>query len=153
MEHLMKILGAAYNGYPMASTISLLLSLQKIAAIALANTRSTTTFMDQEFATRHKIALTTTLPKIVTVAGGGTLISAAMAYNCKFSIQGHAFISDFRILPLHGSDIIFGVHWFKQNSPVTFDFLARELTLGIQGKLHTFQDHLLPKHKILISSE
>jgi hypothetical protein len=149
----MKILAAAYNGYPMASTISLLLFLQKTAAIALADTRSTTTFMDQEFATRHKIALTTTSPKTVTVVGGGTLISAAMAYNCKFSIQGHAFISDFWILPLHGSDIIFGVHWFKQHSPVTFDFFARELTLGIQGKLHTFQDHLLLKDKILISSE
>jgi hypothetical protein len=45
------------------------------------------------------------------------------------------------------------VNWFKQHNPVTFDFLGRSLTLGINGSLHTFQDHLLPKHKLLISSD
>jgi hypothetical protein len=87
------------------------------------------------------------------VAGGGTLISSALAPNCRFTIQGQEFVTSFRILPLQGSEIIFGVDWFKQHNPVTFDFVGRKLTVERQEKIHTFHDHLLPKDKLLISSD
>jgi hypothetical protein len=45
------------------------------------------------------------------------------------------------------------VDWFKQHNPVTFDFIGRQLTIGVQGKLLTFKDHLLPTDKLLISLE
>jgi hypothetical protein len=152
-EQLMKISAAVYNGYPTASTISLLLSFPKTTAIALADTGSTTTFMDLDFAVKHKIPMTNTSAKSVTVAGGGTLTSSALAPNCRFTIQGQEFVTSFRILPLQGSEIIFGVDWFKQHNPVTFDFVGRKLTVERQGKVHTFHDHLLPKGKLLISSD
>jgi hypothetical protein len=87
------------------------------------------------------------------VAGGGTLSSTAMALNCQFAIQGHTFSTDFRILDLQGSDIILGVNLFTQHNPVTFDFIGRKLTLGIDGTEHSFNDHLLHKDKIFISSD
>jgi hypothetical protein len=46
-----------------------------------------------------------------------------------------------------------GVNWFKQHNPVTFDFVDRSLTLGIEGTLHTFHDHMFPKKKFHITSE
>jgi hypothetical protein len=62
-------------------------------------------------------------------------------------------MTNFRILELQGADIILGVDWFKQHNPVTFDFIGRQLTIGVQGKLLTFKDHLLPTDKLLTSSD
>jgi hypothetical protein len=131
----------------------LLLQFNKATAIALADTGSTNTFMDLAFARKHNIPLTPCKQQLVTGAGGGTLSSDAIAYDCKFSIQGHQFTTNFRILHLQGSDVILGVNWFKQHNPVTFGFLARQLTIGIGDKLLTMSDHLFPKQKLLISSD
>ncbi|KAK1693984.1 hypothetical protein QYE76_010681 [Lolium multiflorum] len=152
-EQLMNISSAAYNGCPSDSTISLLLQVNKAQAIALADTGSTNTFMDLTFAQAHNIPLTKVKHRSVKVAGGGTLSSTAMAYNCPFSIQGHKFTTNFRILELQGSDIILGVNWFKEHNPVTFDFIGRQLTLGVHGQLLVLKDHLFPQDKLLISSD
>ena len=148
----MQISVAAYKGYPSDSTISLLLSFPGATAIALADTGSTNTFLDHTFAVKHNISITPVRKRIAMVAGGGTLISEAIAYNCEFSIQGHKFSSDFRILELQGSDVILGVNWFKKYNPVTFDFVERTLTMALNGTPHTFQDHLMPKAALFISS-
>jgi hypothetical protein len=152
-DNLMNISAAAYCGGPNDSTISLLLHFPHASAIALADTGSTNTFMDYHFALKNKIPMEKKNQRTVKVAGGGLLSSDAIAYNCTFSIQGHKFTTNFRILELQGSDIILGVNWFRQHNPVTFDFLGRSLTLGVNGSLHTFQDHLLPKDKLIISSD
>jgi hypothetical protein len=153
VEHLMNISAAAYSGCPSDSTISLLLHFPYSIAVALADTGSTNTFMDYQFALKHNIPLTQTNKRSVKVAGGGILSSEFMAYNCSFSVQGHKFQVDFRILELQGSDVILGVNWFKTYNPVTFDFVARSLTIGINGSMHTFHDHIIPKDHFLISSD
>jgi hypothetical protein len=122
-------------------------------AVALADTGSTNTFMNQQFAIRHNIQTTATKSRTVTVAGGGELTSHAIARNCSFTFQGQQFKADFRILDLPGVDIILGVNWFKQYNPVTFDFVARTLTMGVAGTPHTFHDHLVPTDKLLITSD
>jgi hypothetical protein len=150
-EVAMSISAAAYSGCPSDSTISLLLQINKTEAVALADTGSTSTFMDMAFAKKNKIPLTAIPARTVKVAGGGTLTSSFMAQNCKFTVEGHKFETNFRILELQGADVILGVNWFKQHNPVTFDFLERKLTIGVQGKLITLHDHLLPVDKLLIS--
>jgi hypothetical protein len=152
-DQLMNISVVAYCGCPSNSTISLLLQFSKTLAIALADTGSTNTFMDLAFAKKHNIPLTPSKQQLVTVAGGGTLASDVVAYDCKFSIQGHQFNTNFHILQLQGSDLILGVNWFKEHNPVTVDILARQLTIGIGDKLLTLSDHLFPKQKLLISSD
>jgi hypothetical protein len=97
-EQLMNISVVAYSGCPSNSTISLLLQFNKATAIALADTRSTSTFMDLAFARKHNFPLTPCKQQLVTVDGGGTLSSDVIAYDCKFSIQGHQFTTNFRIL-------------------------------------------------------
>jgi hypothetical protein len=51
-----------------------------------------------------------------------------------------------------GSDAILGVNWFKLHNPVTFDFLGRSITIGLNGQTHTFSDHLVPAQDLLVSS-
>lgn len=83
--------------------------MAKSQAVALADTGSTSTFMDVELAKKLRIPLTKTKQRKVKVAGGGILDSDEIALNCSFAIQGHKFTQDFRILKLQGSDIILGV--------------------------------------------
>jgi hypothetical protein len=130
-EVLMNISSAAYKGCPSDSTISLALHIGHTIAIALADTGSTNTFMDKDFALKHNIDITPTTQRIVKVAGGGVLQSDAVAYNCPFAIQGKKFCTNFRILELQGADIILGVNWFSKHNPVTFEFLGRQLTISV----------------------
>ena len=76
-----------------------------------------------------------------------------MAYTCAFTIQGVQFQAGSHILQLQGADTILGVNWFKEHNPVTFDFLARTITLKDKGNTHTFADHMLPATNILISTK
>ena len=148
----MSISAAAYNGCPSEDTLSFLLNFKSKQALALTDTGSTNTFMDRQFALKNNIALQQAPPRMVTVAGGGTLSSTEIAHNCSFSMQGLKFQGDFRILDLKGADIILGVNWFKLHNPVTFDFINRTMTLPVNGTQQKFADHLFPKKKFLISS-
>jgi hypothetical protein len=44
------------------------------------------------------------------------------------------------------------VNWFKLYNPVTFDFIARTVTISIEATNYTFRDHLLLAQQLLISS-
>jgi hypothetical protein len=113
----MQISAAAYNRSTSESIISLLIHLSGVPAIALADTGSTHTFLDKQFAMDHNIDMTPAATRKVTVAGGGELLSQAMAYNFQFFIHGKPFSADFRILELNGSYVILGVNWFKLHNP------------------------------------
>jgi hypothetical protein len=99
-DMLMNISSAAYNGIPIDSTIPLLLAIKGAQALALADTGSTNTLLDYKFAVEHNIAMEAVQARKVTVAGGGTLISEAIARNCTFFIDNQPFTIDFRILQL-----------------------------------------------------
>jgi hypothetical protein len=109
--------------------------------------------MDKAFAIKHNISIIDTTQRTFKVAGGGVLQSEDVAYNCPFAIQGNKFCTNFRILELQGADIIFGVNWFSTHNPDTFDFLGRQLKISVKGTPVTFQDHLLPKDKLFITSD
>jgi hypothetical protein len=150
--NMMQISAAAYTGAADEATISLLIKLHGVPAIALADTGSTNTFLDLQFAMDHDIVLTPAAPRRVKVAGGGILISNSIAYNQQFMVQGTTFSADFRILELNGSDAILGVNWFKIHNPVTFDFIERTLTVGSGANAYTFSDHLVPVEDLMVSA-
>jgi hypothetical protein len=85
-DDLMQISAASYTGSPSDSTISLLLAIQGQTTVALADTGSTNTFLDYKFAVKHNIHMVPASARTVTVAGGGTLSSTAIAPNCTFTI-------------------------------------------------------------------
>ena len=120
--------------------------------IALADTGSTHTFLDKQFAMEHNINMTSAPVRTVTVAGGGELLSNAIAYSHTFWIQGKPYVADFRILELNGSDAILGVNWFKYHNPVTFDFVGRTLTIGPVGQSHTIPDHFVSTEELFVSA-
>ena len=76
---------------------------------------------------------------------GGKLASDFACFKTEYSIQGHNFSSDFRVLKLCGYDMILGAVWMYTHSPVTFDLPERELIIKlISGERITFHDETLP---------
>jgi hypothetical protein len=149
---LMSISAEALQGIAGDDTISLLLMIQGKPAIALVDSGSSSTFLDHTFAIKHNLSMRATPHRTVTIAGGGTLISDAVVTNCSYSIQKKKFISDFKILPLKGYDIILGVAWLKQFSPTTFDWIARSVTITEDNVQYTFTDHLAKQQSHIISA-
>lgn len=51
-----------------------------------------------------------------------------------FSTKGNTFVSDLRLYPLGGSDVILMVDWLQQHNPITFDFKAMSIAINKGGE-------------------
>lgn len=81
---------------------------------------------------------------MVTIADGSCFTGKTVCPQAKWQIQGNQFIYDFQIMELGGWDIILGVDWMFQYSPITFDFRKMVITLAQEGEelsLHGSVDH------------
>jgi len=80
-------------------------------------------------------------PLQVAAANGTNMLSETACLACPYSIQEHAFSSDFKILEVHGYDIILGADWIYNHSPVGLDLRTRQFSLNHYGtKIITLQD-------------
>ena len=57
-------------------------------------------------------------------------------------MHGKEFEADLRLLKLGGYDIVLGVDWMKEVSPISFDFNKMEVTFEKDGKRRTLIDNL-----------
>jgi len=120
-------------------------------AIALIDTWSDISFINAKFATHHKFHISATSPLQVATTNGSTMLSETSCSACSYSIQGHEFISDFRLLELKGYDIILGADWLLVHIPVGLNLKTREFTITKYGSsLLTFQDESIPPKHLLI---
>jgi hypothetical protein len=71
--------------------------------------------------------------------------------TCQYSIQGHNFTTDFRILDLEGYDLKLGCDWIFEYSPVGINLKKREFTIEKDGNKICFQDETLPNANFLVS--
>jgi hypothetical protein len=74
-----------------------------------------------------------------------------MTTNCSYSIQSHQIQSTFRVLELHGYDIILGCDWLYEYSPVGLNLKSREFTSEKKGTKLTFIDETLPNKHFLVT--
>jgi hypothetical protein len=140
----------AVQGTSSDNTISLAVTILGVPAIALIDSGSSNTFLDKEFAIKHNFPMQSAPVRTVRVAGGGTLLSDAILHKCPIIIQKHKFVTDFKVLPLKGYDMVLGVSWLKLYSPTTFDWLKRTLAVTVQNQELVFTDHLsLQANKII----
>jgi len=119
-----------------AAVFTLTLKFGKSTAISLIDSGSDISFVNAKFATRHKFQISATSPLKVAAANGSTMTSETICSDCHYSIQGHEFISHFRLLELQGYDIILGADWIYDHSPVGLNLKTRELTITKNGTQH-----------------
>jgi hypothetical protein len=81
---------------------------------------------------------------MVAAASGKEMLSQSATLQCPYSIQGHQFKSDFRLLEVQGYDVILGADWIYAHSPVGLDLRRREFSITKEGDhIITFSDETL----------
>ncbi|RLN10016.1 retrotransposon protein, putative, unclassified [Panicum miliaceum] len=117
----------ALTGIPsMASTFALKLRIGTSIAVALVDSGSDESFMNAKFAVNSNCKISQVSMAKVAAANGKEMISNTACLSCKYSIQGHEFISDFRLLEVKGYDVILGADWIYHHNPVGLDLKRRE---------------------------
>jgi hypothetical protein len=149
---LMHLSAHATEGTAGIATFSLLLTIGGQRAVTLVDSGSSHTFMDNKFALRSTCQLIPATPKKIAIAGGGHLLSDAMIPDTLYFVQGHQFESTFHVLPLQTYDVILGIDWMYQFSPITLDLPLRLLTVCKDGKKITLTDHNQPTTNFLVET-
>lgn len=100
----------------------------------LLDTGSTHNFIDANKALKMDCRVEKVEPMTVKVADGGQLICSKIIRNFSWRMQGVKFTADVMLLPLSGSDLVLGVHWFSQLGPVLWDFANLTMQFTHHGK-------------------
>lgn len=69
-------------------------------------------------------------PLVATIADGSTLVSHDVCKAVKWRIQQYDFRFDLRVIDIGRWDIILGVDWMYQFSPIFFDFKKLKISLS-----------------------
>ena len=102
---------------------------------------STHNFVHHRVVTTLRLTTTAMAPLRVTVGNGDELQCQQTCPNIEVTIQQHAFVIDFHVLPICGADLVLGVQWLKTLGPVltdyttlTMKFMAADHLVELQGE-------------------
>jgi hypothetical protein len=116
-----------------ASTFTLKLQMGKNVAISLVDSGSDVSFINEKFAVRSNYKISVVPEVKVVAANDNTMTSTTACTACQYSVQGHNFVSDFRLLDVQGFDVILGADWIYSHSLVGLDLKQREFSITKDG--------------------
>ncbi|CAA2960421.1 Hypothetical predicted protein [Olea europaea subsp. europaea] len=132
-DEVMQISIYALVGSPVEETIRLPRMIKGRKVSILIDSGSTHSFIDEQLAQLINCKMLQAKPILVTVAGGGNLVSKAVCNPLVWRMQDLEFQFQQRVLKLGESDMILGVDWLRQFSPVLFDFVKGSITFHHEG--------------------
>uniref|UniRef100_A0A453NRI9 Reverse transcriptase n=1 Tax=Aegilops tauschii subsp. strangulata TaxID=200361 RepID=A0A453NRI9_AEGTS len=103
-------------------------------AVALLDSGSTSSFINQDFAVKANCQLLPVKGRTIAVAGGGKLLSTAVVPNCEFQMAKLKLTHNFRVLSLPSHDVILGYDWMTVVSPVSFNIPEKQFSFTKEGK-------------------
>lgn len=98
------------------------------SVVALIDSGSTHSFLDPRVISSADYSVTKTKPMLIEVANGGTMISDSICRGVNWSLQGHSFQNDFRLLEINGYDLILGLDWLEEQGPMQIDWKKMKMT-------------------------
>lgn len=144
-DSLMAISIQAINGTESNHSIRLRGWLQGIEVLMLVDSGSTHSFVDHQLGLKLTGVKSMASPARVKVADGGHLNCSLYVNNCDWLTQGIHFKSNFRLLSLGTYDVILGMDWLEQFSPMKVDWVQKWLEFQFQGstvRLQGIQSHI-----------
>ncbi|XP_026378796.1 uncharacterized protein LOC113273262 [Papaver somniferum] len=100
----------------------------------LIDTGSTHRFIDSALAASLQCSIAQTGNLLVTVANGDKTVSSGICSQLKWTMQGHKFYSDLRLLHLGGCDIVLGADCLRNLGDVLFNLSKLCITFKHKGK-------------------
>jgi hypothetical protein len=102
--------------------------------VALIDSGSSATFMDPSVIVKANLLVQNHDPIKVIVANGNTLWTQAVTLDYQYSIHGHKFTTNFKVMELEGYDLILGCDWIFEFSPVSINLKTRELIIEKEAR-------------------
>lgn len=124
----------ALTGTPSkAHTFTLKLKIGGLTATALIYSGSDVSIKNTQFAVKSRCQISDIEVVKVATANGHEMLSNTASLNCLFTIQGHEFSKDLRLLTVQGYDVILGADWIYRHNPVGLDLRRRESSICKNG--------------------
>ncbi|XP_071909625.1 uncharacterized protein [Coffea arabica] len=99
----------------------------------LVDTGSTNSFLNAALLETMELRAASMTPLKATIADGTTISSELFCPHVTWSIQGYNFNFPLIVMGLGTWDLILGVDWMVQYSPITFDFQQLLIKLSEEG--------------------
>jgi hypothetical protein len=107
--------------------------LQGMEMLMLLDSGSSHSFLNSVRTTDLSGFVPLDTPLSVRVANGNVLLCSVELPNAEWSVQGVTFSSTFKVLPLPFYDIILGMDWLENLSPMTVDWKHKWLSVPLAG--------------------
>jgi Retroviral aspartyl protease/Retrotransposon gag protein len=108
----------AISGNPHLSTMRFKGKIGLRDMCALLDSDSTDSFVSPNVLQGFKYAIVETEPIVVMLADGTIVVTDSKCERLRYSLQGHEFCDDVRILNIQGYDMILGIDWLRQHRPM-----------------------------------
>jgi hypothetical protein len=140
---LLAIPKAAVMGFPAPRTVKLVGSIQNKVISVLVDSGSTSSFIRSIVAAHLTVVTPLPSPSSVQVAGGGILCCNSVIKNVVWVVFGYSFQSELRVLLLAAYDVIIGMDWLEQHSPMKVHWKENGWRFLIMVRLLYFEAKLL----------
>lgn len=143
-DTLMSISSQALHGSESSKSIKLRGWVQNRELLVLVDSGSTHSFIDEQKGQHMRGLQALQSPLKVQVADGGQIPCSRIIPQCSWWTQGHSFKTDFRLLPLGSYDVILGMDWLEQHSPMQINWSHKWLEFQYNQQLTRLQG-LIPQ--------
>nr|XP_027099356.1 uncharacterized protein LOC113718666 [Coffea arabica] len=103
----------------------------------LVDTGSSDSYIHHKLVSTQGIPFEYIKPFTVTMGDGSLVTSGAHCPKVSWNVQNNKFCFDLRIMELGDWDLILGVDWMHNYSPITFDFRQLKISMFHQGEVVT----------------
>jgi hypothetical protein len=102
--------------------------------LILIDSGSTTSFLSDNLVQRAQLQPTEAPPVTVAVANGQKMMSSQEVKEFIWLSQGHTFSTAVRVLPLKCYDLVLGMDWLENHSPMWIHWIRKCMRFTYQGK-------------------
>jgi hypothetical protein len=124
----------ALTGIDVNNTMKLHVAVQGLTLVALVDTGSTHTFIQEAVASRLGIQVDPRPGLSVKVANGDRVTSSGVYPKLRLTIDDEAFDVTCFGLPLVGFDIVLGVQWLRSLGPILWNFSTLSMEFWRHGR-------------------
>lgn len=108
-------------------------SIQGLEVLILVDSGSSNTFVSHSIASKLSGVESLSTPVKVQVANGSVLQCSSKLSNAVCFVGEYSFTSDLKVLPLHHFDIILGMDWLEEFSPMKVHWQQKLMAIPYNG--------------------